>query len=180
MVWYKQRLGDIMKVLLNDNDITRALTRITHEILENNDNVDNLVLVGIKTRGVYLMKRVAANIFKFEGVNVDTIPLDINFWRDDNRKTNIKPEIDYDFSDKKVVLIDDVLFKGRTIRAAMDGIISHGRPQTIQLAVLIDRGHREFPIRADFVGKNIPTSLSETVKVSLMELDNEDQVVLLK
>lgn len=169
-----------MKILLNDNDITRALTRITHEILENNDGIDNLVLVGIKTRGVYLMDRIAANIMKFEGVKVDTIPLDINYWRDDNRKTDVKPLIEYDFSNKRVVLIDDVLFKGRTIRAAMDGIVSHGRPETIQLAVLIDRGHREFPIRADFVGKNIPTSLSETVKVTLAELDHEDQVILIK
>ncbi len=169
-----------MKILLNDNDITRALTRITHEILENNDGIDNLVLVGIKTRGVYLMDRIAANIMKFEGVKVDTIPLDINYWRDDNRKTDVKPLIEYDFSNKRVVLIDDVLFKGRTIRAAMDGIVSHGRPETIQLAVLIDRGHREFPIRADFVGKNIPTSLSETVKVTLAELDHEDQVILTK
>lgn len=169
-----------MKILLNDNDITRALTRITHEILENNDGIDNLVLVGIKTRGVYLMDRIAANIMKFENVKVDTIPLDINYWRDDNRKTDVKPLIEYDFSDKRVVLIDDVLFKGRTIRAAMDGIVSHGRPETIQLAVLIDRGHREFPIRADFVGKNIPTSLSETVKVTLAELDHEDQVILTK
>lgn len=169
-----------MKILLNDNDITRALTRITHEILENNDGIDNLVLVGIKTRGVYLMDRIAANIMKFEGVKVDTIPLDINYWRDDNRKTDVKPLIEYDFSNKRVVLIDDVLFKGRTIRAAMDGIVSHGRPETIQLAVLIDRGHREFPIRADFVGKNIPTALSETVKVTLEELDHEDQVILTK
>ena len=142
--------------------------------------IDNLVLVGIKTRGVYLMDRIAANIMKFEGVKVDTIPLDINYWRDDNRKTDVKPLIEYDFSNKRVVLIDDVLFKGRTIRAAMDGIVSHGRPETIQLAVLIDRGHREFPIRADFVGKNIPTSLSETVKVTLAELDHEDQVILIK
>ncbi|NLY62277.1 MAG: bifunctional pyr operon transcriptional regulator/uracil phosphoribosyltransferase PyrR [Erysipelothrix sp.] len=167
-----------MKELLNENDIKRALTRITHEILENNDNIDDLVLVGIKTRGEYLMNRIASNIKKFEDIAVDTIALDIKFWRDDSRKTDVEPIIDYDFSNKKVVLIDDVLFGGRTIRAAMDGIITNGRPKTIQLAVLIDRGHREFPIRADFVGKNIPTSQKERVTVRLAEFDEIDQVTL--
>ncbi len=169
-----------MKVLLDENDIKRALTRMTHEILENNDSIDNLVLVGIKTRGEFLMERIAANIKKFEDVEIDAIAFDINYWRDDSKKTDVKPEINYDFSNKKVVLVDDVLFSGRTIRAAMDGIISCGRPQTIQLATLIDRGHREFPIRADFVGKNIPTALSEQVKVSLVELDEKDEVTLIK
>lgn len=169
-----------MKVLLNENDITRALTRITHEILENNDDLENLILVGIKTRGEYLMDRIASNIKKFEDFDVDILSLDINYWRDDQKKTDVKPEINYDFSDKIVVLIDDVLFGGRTIRAAMDAVISHGRPQTIQLAVLIDRGHREFPIRADYVGKNIPTSQKETVRVMLEELDESTQVVLTK
>ncbi len=167
-----------MKELLNENDIKRALTRITHEILENNDNIEDLVLVGIKTRGEYLMNRIASNIKKFEDIAVDTIALDIKFWRDDSRKTDVEPIIDYDFSNKKVVLIDDVLFGGRTIRAAMDGIITNGRPKTIQLAVLIDRGHREFPIRADFVGKNIPTSQKERVTVRLAEFDEIDQVTL--
>ena len=169
-----------MKVLLDEKDITRALTRITHEILENNESIEDLVLVGIKTRGEYLMQRIASNIKKFEGVNIDTVAFDINYWRDDHKKSDQKPIIDYDFSNKCVVLIDDVLFKGRTIRAAMDGIVSHGRPQTIQLAILIDRGHREFPIRADFVGKNIPTSLEEQVSVHLQELDEEDEVILSK
>lgn len=169
-----------MKVLLDENDITRALTRMTHEILENNDSIENLVLVGIKTRGEYLMDRIASNIKRFENTDVDTIAFDINYWRDDSRKTEVKPVVDYDFSNKKVVLVDDVLFSGRTIRAAMDGIISCGRPQTIQLATLIDRGHREFPIRADFVGKNIPTALSEKVKVKLKELDSVDEVTLIK
>ena len=175
-----QSKGDIMKVLLNENDITRALTRITHEILENNDDIENIVLVGIKTRGEYLMQRIANNIKKFEEIEVDTISLDINYWRDDQKKTDVKPEINYDFLGKKVVLIDDVLFGGRTIRAAMDAVVSHGRPETIQLAVLIDRGHREFPIRADYVGKNIPTSQKESVKVMLDELDDVNQVLLIK
>lgn len=167
-----------MKILMDKEDIRRSLTRITHEILENNQDIEGLVLVGIKTRGEFLMDRIASNIFNFEKTKVDSIALNISFWRDDSKKTNIKPDIDYDFSNKKVVLIDDVLFSGRTIRAAMDGIISNGRPETIQLAVLIDRGHREFPIRADFVGKNIPTAKEESVKVSLVEFDDKDQVVI--
>lgn len=168
-----------MKTLMNKEDIRRSITRITHEILENNQDINDLVLVGIKTRGEFLMDRIASNIFNFEKTKVDKIALNINFWRDDAKKSNVRPVIDYDFSNKKVVLIDDVLFSGRTIRAAMDGVISNGRPETIQLAVLIDRGHREFPIRADFVGKNIPTAKEESVKVSLIELDDEDQVVII-
>lgn len=167
-----------MKVLLDKEDIKRSLTRITHEILENNQDINNLVLVGIKTRGEFLMERIALNILNFEKVEVDTLALNISYWRDDTRKTDVKPIIDYDFSNKKVVLIDDVLFSGRTIRAAMDGIISNGRPEIIQLAVLVDRGHREFPIRADYVGKNIPTAQGENVKVSLIEFDDLDQVII--
>ncbi len=168
-----------MKILLDKNDIKRSLTRITHEILEKNSDLDNLVLVGIKTRGEYLMKRIASNIKNFEDKEVDTIALNINYWRDDSKKTNEKEEIEYDFSNKVVILVDDVLFSGRTIRAAMDAIISFGRPNSIQLAVLIDRGHREFPIRADYVGKNIPTSHSESVKVNLNEFDELDQVAII-
>lgn len=171
--------GGEMKVLLDKGDIERTLTRITHEILENNQDFDNLVLVGIKTRGEFLMNRIAKNILNFEKVKVDTIALNINYWRDDAKKSDIKPNINYDFSNKRVILVDDVLFSGRTIRAAMDGIISNGRPKTIQLAVLIDRGHREFPIRADYVGKNIPTAKGENVKVSLSEFDANDQVVII-
>lgn len=168
-----------MKVLLNKEDIKRSLTRITHEILENNQDFDNLVLVGIKTRGEFLMNRIASNILNFEKVQVDTVALNINYWRDDWKKSNIMPDISYDFSNKKVVLIDDVLFSGRTIRATMDAVISKGRPETIQLAVLIDRGHRELPIRADFVGKNIPSSKNQSVKVYLEEIDQKDQVIII-
>lgn len=168
-----------MKLLFDKEDIRRSLTRITHEILENNQDIENLVLVGIKTRGEFLMDRIASNIYNFEKTKVDTIAININYWRDDSKKSSEKPQLDYDFSNKKVVLVDDVLFSGRTVRAAMDGIISKGRPQTIQLAVLIDRGHREFPIRADFVGKNIPTAKQESVKVSLIEFDDKDQVVII-
>lgn len=167
-----------MKILLDKEDIRRSLTRITHEILENNQDIEDLVLVGIKTRGEYLMERIAKNIKQFEKVDVDTLALNINFWRDDAKKSNEKFKIDYDFSNKIVVIVDDVLFSGRTIRAAMDAIISKGRPQIIQLAVLIDRGHREFPIRADFVGKNIPTAKEENVKVKLLEHDQDDQVII--
>ena len=169
-----------MKVLFESEDITRSLTRITHEILENNHDLNNLVLVGIKTRGEFLMERIASNILNFEKFEVETLALNINYWRDDAKKSEVKPDIDYNFSNKKVIIIDDVLFSGRTIRAAMDAIISKGRPETIQLAVLIDRGHREFPIRADYVGKNIPTSKSESVKVFLDEIDGVDQVSLIK
>ncbi len=169
-----------MKVLFEREDITRSLTRITHEILENNHDLNNLVLVGIKTRGEFLMERIASNILNFEKFEVETLALNINYWRDDAKKSEVKPDIDYNFSNKKVIIIDDVLFSGRTIRAAMDAIISKGRPETIQLAVLIDRGHREFPIRADYVGKNIPTSKSESVKVFLDEIDGVDQVSLIK
>lgn len=168
-----------MKVLLSSEDIRRSLTRITHEILENNQDINNVVLVGIKTRGEYLMKRIASNILNFEKVEVDTLALNINFWRDDLKKSDVKPEIAYNFLNKKVIIVDDVLFSGRTVRAAMDAIISKGRPNTIQLAVLIDRGHREFPIRADYVGKNIPTSKHENVKVNLSEIDSEDQVIII-
>lgn len=168
-----------MKVLLSSEDIRRSLTRITHEILENNHDINNVVLVGIKTRGEYLMKRIAANILNFEKIKVDTLALNIDFWRDDLKKSDVKPEIAYNFLDKKVIIVDDVLFSGRTVRAAMDAIISKGRPTTIQLAVLIDRGHREFPIRADYVGKNIPTSKHENVRVNLSEIDSEDQVIII-
>lgn len=169
-----------MKILFDSEDIKRSLTRITHEILENNQDIEDIVLVGIKTRGEFLMNRIATNIFNFEKVKVDTLALNISYWRDDSKKTDNKPKLEYDFSNKKVILVDDVLFSGRTIRAAMDAIISKGRPETIQLAVLIDRGHREFPIRADYVGKNIPTAKNENVKVSLSEYDQIDQVVLIK
>lgn len=168
-----------MKVLFNSEDVKRSLTRITYEILENNHDVNNLVLVGIKTRGEFLMQRIAKNIKKFEKIDVDTIALDIDYWRDDSKKSDDLPNIDYDFYNKKVILIDDVLYSGRTVRAAMDAIISKGRPKTIKLAVLIDRGHREFPIRADYVGKNIPTSKNEKVKVSLSEVDDIDKVSLM-
>ncbi len=171
----------IMKTIMDENSITRTLVRMTHEIIEKNKGIENLVLVGIKTRGETIAQRIAQNIKRFEGVDIETVGFDIRYWRDDIDKTGItKPNYDLDLNHKIVVLIDDVLYKGRTVRAAMDGVMSFGRPQSIQLAVLVDRGHRELPIRADVVGKNVPTSTEESVKVSLQEVDGSDEVIILE
>ena len=171
----------IMKTIMDENSITRTLVRMTHEIIEKNKGIENLVLVGIKTRGETIAQRIAQNIKRFEGVDIETVGFDIRYWRDDIDKTGItKPNYDLDLNHKTVVLIDDVLYKGRTVRAAMDGVMSFGRPQSIQLAVLVDRGHRELPIRADVVGKNVPTSHEESVKVSLQEVDGVDEVIILE
>lgn len=170
------------RTVLDDKDISRALTRITHEILERNRDSTGIVLLGIPTRGVHLARRIAARMSEVEGRDITAGALDITMFRDDLR---LKParalehtEIPDDIDDKVVVLIDDVLFSGRTIRAALDALNEIGRPRAVQLAVLIDRGHRELPIRADFVGKNLPTSLSEKVKVSLEETDGVDSVMI--
>jgi len=171
----------IMKTIMDENSITRTLVRMTHEIIEKNKGIENIVLVGIKTRGETIAQRIAQNIKRFEGVDIETVGFDIRYWRDDIDKTGItKPNYDIDLNHKIVVLIDDVLYKGRTVRAAMDGVMSFGRPQSIQLAVLVDRGHRELPIRADVVGKNVPTSTEESVKVSLQEVDGSDEVIILE
>ena len=167
-----------IKIILDEDAIRRSLTRMSHEIVEKNKGVDNIILVGIKTRGEYLAHRISNIIEKFEGVKVDVYPLDIKAWRDDLDVKAPLPEIDFSCENKKVVLVDDVLFKGRTVRAALEGILHYGRAKEIQLAVLVDRGHRELPIRADFVGKNIPTSISENVQVKMKEIDDVDQVVL--
>ncbi|HXI03081.1 MAG TPA: bifunctional pyr operon transcriptional regulator/uracil phosphoribosyltransferase PyrR [Candidatus Saccharimonadales bacterium] len=167
--------------VMDEDAINRALTRIAHEILEKHGGVDRLVLVGIRTRGVPLARRLGARIKEIEGTEVPVGILDINLYRDDlttiaDHPVLRKTEIPFQVDGKRVVLVDDVLFTGRTIRAAMDGIIDLGRPKQIQLAVLVDRGHRELPIRADYVGKNVPTSLDEEVKVSLAEEDGKDSV----
>lgn len=168
------------RTVLDDQDISRALTRITHEILERNRDSAGLVLLGIPTRGVHLARRIAERMSEVEGREITAGALDITMYRDDLR---LKParalehtEIPDDIDGKVVVLIDDVLFSGRTIRAALDALTELGRPKAVQLAVLIDRGHRELPIRADFVGKNLPTSLAEKVKVRLTESDDGDSV----
>ncbi|WP_188454465.1 bifunctional pyr operon transcriptional regulator/uracil phosphoribosyltransferase PyrR [Virgibacillus oceani] len=169
--------------VLDQPAINRALTRIAHEIVEKNKGGENLVLVGIKTRGVPITKRLQDKIKQIENITVPVGELDITLYRDDLEKTveNDEPElketnIEVELTGKKVILIDDVLFTGRTVRAAMDAVMDLGRPSQIQLGVLIDRGHRELPIRADYVGKNIPTSEQEIIVVQLIETDEADQV----
>ncbi len=172
----------VEKLLMSPDDVRRALTRIAHEVLERNHGVDGLVLVGMHTRGVPLAQRLAERIGQNEGQDIPVGALDIGRYRDDvpvrDRISNRATEMPVDIGDRKVVLVDDVLFTGRSIRAAMDALMDLGRPCLIQLAVLVDRGHRELPIRADYVGKNIPTSLGERVEVRLKEVDGADGVVL--
>ena len=172
----------VEKLLMSPDDVRRALTRIAHEVLERNHGVDGLVLVGMRTRGVPLAQRLAERIGQYEGQKIPVGALDIGRYRDDvpvrDRTSNHSTEMPVDIGDRKVVLVDDVLFTGRSIRAAMDALMDLGRPCLIQLAVLVDRGHRELPIRADYVGKNIPTSLGERVEVRLKEVDGADGVVL--
>lgn len=173
-------------VVLSSSDISRAITRIAHEILEKNQGAGNLVLVGIRTRGVTLSKRLQAKIKGIENVLVDLGMLDITLYRDDLGSGKNPPElkatdIPFPLEGRDVILCDDVLFTGRTIRAAFDALMDFGRPASIQLAVLIDRGHRELPIRPDYVGKNIPTSKTMSVKVKLQEDDEgEDQVIVIE
>lgn len=167
-----------MKQLLNEQDIQRSITRMAHEIIERNQGVHELVLVGIKTRGIPLAHRLGHLLKRFEGEFVDVIELDITNWRDDGKGAQEDFVFLHDITNKICVLVDDVFYSGRTIRAAMDALIDHGRPKSIQLAVLIDRGHRELPIRADFVGKNIPTSQDERVFVRFTEIDDQDGVFI--
>lgn len=165
------------KLIMDDLAIQRSLKRITHEIIEHNKGVDNIILVGIRSRGVYLARRLAALIRSFEQVEILVYALDVSFWRDDHKRTQSRSEA-IPVQDRKVILVDDVLFKGRTIRAAMDAITSFGRAREIQLAVLVDRGHRELPIRADYIGKNIPSALHEQILVRVEELDHESAVYI--
>lgn len=172
--------------LLDAQAIQRALTRIAHEIIEKNKGTENLVLVGIRRRGVPLARRLAANIERIEGVELPVGVLDITLHRDDLTQSTAEQvvlqetELPVSIVDKTVVLVDDVLYTGRTVRAALDALIELGRPRAIQLAVLIDRGHRELPIRADYVGKNVPTSRREKISVRLREVDGDDEVVILQ
>ena len=165
------------KLIMDDLAIQRSLKRITHEIIEHNKGVDNIILVGIRSRGVYLARRLAALIRSFEQVEIPVYAIDVSFWRDDHKRTQSRSEA-IPVQDRKVILVDDVLFKGRTIRAAMDAITSFGRAREIQLAVLVDRGHRELPIRADYIGKNIPSALHEQILVRVEELDHESAVYI--
>ena len=169
--------------IMDEDGIRRALIRIAHEITEKNRGVENVALVGIRTRGVPLAARIAEEIQKIENVAVPTGSLDITLYRDDLTTMGYNPvihgtEIDFDVTGKHIVLVDDVLYTGRTIRAALDALIDMGRPKSIQLAVLIDRGHRELPIRADYAGKNVPTSRKETIEVALQEEGKTDEVIL--
>ncbi len=170
-------------VIMDEQAIRRGLIRIAHEIIENNKGIKDLILVGIRTRGVPLAERLAAEIKRIEGAQLPVGILDITLYRDDLSTLSYQPivhetQIAVDINGKTIILIDDVLYTGRTVRAALDAIIDIGRPKVIQLAVLVDRGHRELPIRADYVGKNVPTSSKEVVGVQLMPVDESDKVVI--
>jgi len=174
-----------MPVIMEADRMVRTLTRIAHEIVERNRGVEGLALVGIRTRGIVIANRLAQSLFEITGENVPTGVLDITLYRDDLMRHTIGPqplvrrtEIPFSIDDQKILLVDDVLYTGRTIRAALDALIDFGRPKEIQLVVLVDRGHRELPIRADYVGKNVPTSLQESVQVRVQEIDGTDEVVI--
>jgi pyrimidine operon attenuation protein/uracil phosphoribosyltransferase len=172
-----------MPVVMDADRISRALTRIAHEILERNRGVEELALVGIRTRGVPIARRLAHGLREISQHEVPTGSLDITLYRDDLMRHAVAPqpvirktEISFSIDDKRILLVDDVLYTGRTIRAALDALIDFGRPKSIQLVVLVDRGHRELPIKADYVGKNLPTSLAQSVQVHLVEIDGRDEV----
>lgn len=170
-------------IIMDENSIKRAITRIAHEIIEKNKGTDDLVIIGIQRRGVPLAKMIAEKIMEVEGKEVPVGILDITFYRDDLSLLSEHPvvngtEINFSVVDKKVVLVDDVLYTGRTVRAAIEAIMDLGRPKMIQLAILVDRGHRELPIRADYVGKNVPTSRNEIIHVKLQEFDGINSVTI--
>ena len=171
--------GDEMHVLMDADAIMRATRRIGHEILERNKGLDRAVLIGIERRGIFLAERLKEQIFAIEGIRLDVVPMNVALYRDDR---DMRPKEGAAFSvnttGKLVILVDDVLYTGRTIRSALNALMEAGRPRAIQLAVMVDRGHRELPIRADYVGKNIPTSRREVVKVEFIESDGADRVVL--
>ena len=174
-----------MPQVMDADRMSRALTRIAHEILERNRGLDEIALVGIRTRGVPLAKRLARALKEINGDDVPTGALDITLYRDDLMRHAVGPqpqvrrtEIQFSIDNRKILLVDDVLYTGRTTRAALDALIDYGRPKGIQLIVLVDRGHRELPIKADYVGKNLPTAPEESVQVRLLEIDGQDEVVL--
>jgi pyrimidine operon attenuation protein/uracil phosphoribosyltransferase len=175
-----------MSVVLDADRMARSLARIAHEILERNRGLDEIAFVGIRTRGVPLARRIAKSIQDISGHEVPTGALDITLYRDDLMRTPVGPqplvrktEIPFSIDDKRILLVDDVLYTGRTIRAALDALIDFGRPREIQLVVLVDRGHRELPIKADYVGKNLPTSAAQSVQVHLTDIDGRDEVEVL-
>jgi len=176
-----------MPVVMDADRMGRSLARIAHEILERNRGVEELALVGIRTRGVPIARRLARAVKEISGHDIPTGALDITLYRDDLMRHAVGPqplirrtEIPFSIDDRRILLVDDVLYTGRTIRAALDALIDFGRPKSIQLVVLVDRGHRELPIKADYVGKNLPTSLSESVQVRLTEIDSRDEVEIQK
>lgn len=168
--------------ILDEKAMSRSITRIANEIIEKNKGIKNVVLVGIRTRGVPYANRLAAKIKEIEGENIPVYELDITLYRDDLSELGDLPivneEFGYDITGKDIILVDDVIFTGRTVRAALEALIKHGRPSKVQLAVLIDRGHRELPIRPDYVGKNVPTSKSEIIDVNFVEMDGYDEVII--
>ncbi|MBS1262587.1 MAG: Bifunctional protein PyrR [Calditrichaeota bacterium] len=171
--------------LLDELDVQRSITRLAHEIIERNRGVENLGVVGIRTRGVDVARRIATAMGEIAGGKIDVGVLDVTMYRDDFRIRKVGPQmkvtdIPFEIDNTTVLLIDDVLYTGRTARAALDALIAYGRPARVQLAVLVDRGHRELPIKADFVGKNIPTSSGENVQVRIREVDGVDEVVLIR
>jgi pyrimidine operon attenuation protein / uracil phosphoribosyltransferase len=175
----------IKSKIIDEKSLERTLTRLAHEIIERNKGVESVAMVGIKTRGEFIAKRLAKIIGEIEKKEINVGLLDITLYRDDLRTLHEQPvlkgtEISFDVTYKNIILVDDVLFTGRTVRAALDELVDLGRPSTIQLAVLIDRGHRQLPIKADFVGKNVPTSLDEQIKVMLNEVDGEDSVIIVE
>jgi pyrimidine operon attenuation protein/uracil phosphoribosyltransferase len=174
-----------MALVMDADRMARALTRMSHEILERNRGLNEIALVGIRTRGVPLARRISRSLHEINGDDVPTGALDITLYRDDLMRHPVGPqplvrrtEIPFSIDDRKILLVDDVLYTGRTIRAALDALIDFGRPQAIQLVVLVDRGHRELPIKADYVGKNLPTSLKQSVQVHLQEIDGKDEVLI--
>jgi pyrimidine operon attenuation protein / uracil phosphoribosyltransferase len=175
---------DVAAVIMSSDDLRRTLNRLSHEIVERNDGVDGLVLAGIRTRGVPIARRLAQQIRQFEGADIPECGLDITLYRDDLSRHKPKlpgpTTMPVDVRDRTVILVDDVLYTGRTVRAAMDAVMDFGRPRAIQLLVLVDRGHRELPIRPDYVGKNVPTARHELVQVRLEEIDGVDMILLSK
>ena len=176
-----------MPVVMDADRIGRTLTRIAHEVVERNKSVGGLAIVGVRTRGVHIARRLATSLLEITGEEVPTGSLDITLYRDDLMRHAVGPqplvrrtEIPFSIDDRKILLVDDVLYTGRTVRAALDALIDFGRPRSIQLVVLVDRGHRELPVKADYVGKNLPTSLEESVQVRLQESDGLDEVVMLE
>lgn len=169
-------------VIMDENAVLRAIARISYEIVERNKGTDSLCFIGILSRGVYIADRIAAKLGEMEGTPPEVGILDITAYRDDEKYSDgrDRTDIPFDVRDKRVVIVDDVIFTGRSARAAIDAVMKRGRPKSIQLAVLVDRGHRELPIRPDYVGKNVPTSLDEAVKVMMKEVDGEDKVIILE